>query len=300
MRLRALFLVLLALAGLSLAAPSYCDNFETGIQECTVDANCSLVTIGSCFNNSLTNFTLSCGVNTTCDSDIDCPNSLPCNTTTGLCSFYTESAANCTCPDAGYNASGVCRICGNGYVNNATEQCDDGGYESGDGCDATCQCEPVSAAVGNLTTEVQNICIEGDLIVLRVNVTPGTNYTLLTAACYGTGTEFPGACSDTECLCTVHVTSDDMYAAISGSVTFSLDVVLSSEACPQQTVTVSSSLDFGLQDCGCSSVSECNPATTAESWWPAFLVGALILGCILIGIWISRGRRHHVYSQMPQ
>jgi len=46
--------------------------------------------------------------------------------------------------------------CGDGEVNQASEQCDDGNNENGDGCDSTCQIEPVKIIASKVVCESES------------------------------------------------------------------------------------------------------------------------------------------------
>jgi cysteine-rich repeat protein len=92
-----------------------------------------------------------------CTSDVDpCDDDNPC--TADLCVNGQGCTNDPVADDSGCDASGlkwcqqgVCvdkATCGNGLVDQASEQCDDGNNVSGDGCDAACQLESSCVKLG--------------------------------------------------------------------------------------------------------------------------------------------------------
>lgn len=90
-------------------------------------------------------------------------------------------------PDVVHNRNNVCKTtvnasseCGNGVVE-SDEQCDDGNYTSGDGCNSVCQTEAADGSVcGNGIKEVKEQCDDGNNIdgdsctSICQNTTPNT------------------------------------------------------------------------------------------------------------------------------
>lgn len=76
-----------------------------------------------------------------CGTDLDCPDGCSCSVNmpescVGQC--YEDGFGD-LCPGGG---SGGGPYCGDGVVNQVSEECDDGNAQDGDGCDSLCQIEP--------------------------------------------------------------------------------------------------------------------------------------------------------------
>lgn len=277
----------------------FCTNYGTGVKACTNSTDCIVVQAYSEAN--LSGYNLSCGVAVECSTDADCPNELPCSNS-GYCSFDNATAADCTCPDANYNASGSCRSCGNGVLNTTSEQCDDFNWDNGDGCNENCVCEPIEVVDGILSTDNTGVCVVGDLLTFTVNFTLGNNYTVATGiTCYGSGTEFPGTCLGEECACFVEVGSADMATAgTTGSTEFTIEVTIGNSGCPANSTILTHSVTLVRQDCGCSAVSECNDTADPADIAAPVVAGGVLCCLIMFGLFVFFRKRHHHYHYVTQ
>ena len=105
---------------------------------CTLGDKCNGT--GACVGGSA----YSCDDGNACTTDV-------CDPVTS-CS-HTTLPDQSSCGTGNWCLAGVCTpkaVCGDGKVNQASEQCDDGNTASGDGCSATCQWESKKPGAGDL------------------------------------------------------------------------------------------------------------------------------------------------------